>query len=243
MKILEKFVLILYSLLILIISTVICLIIFNIINMDNLKTCVDFILADTSLTIITLASAIVCILLSIRCLFFRKKKQIKKSTATDILLENDSGRLLISKNAIENAVKNIVNNKIELTDEIKVTVDIDPANNLSVYIAILISRNIKIRELTIDLQKDIKEDIKENFGLDVKQVNIKVDSNEKDVLKKEENNDKQKIKQKEIKQTKQLELNSTKNQVEVNTENTKAEITEKIEDEKNIIEIKNNEVN
>ena len=243
MKILEKFVLILYSFLVLIISTVICLIIFNIINIDNIKNCIDFILADTSLTIITLASAIVCILLSIRCLFFRKKKQIKKSTSTDILLENDSGRLLISKNAIENAVRNIVKDKIELTDEVKVTVDIDPANNLSVYIAILLCRNIKIRELTIDLQQKIKDEIKENFGLDVKQVNIKVDSNQKDVLKNIENN-KQKINQKDVSQNKQLESSSIKNKTEENIEDVK--IIEEIindENEKNIIEIKKDEVN
>ena len=183
MKILEKFVLILYSLLILVISICICLIIFNIINIEQIKFCIDYILNDTALTITVLGISIMCILLSIRCILFRKKKQIKKSTATDILLENESGRLLISKTAIENAVKNIVREDMNYSNDIKVTVDIDPANNLSIYIAIMLDRALNVRNLTLDLQLKIKNEIKNNFGLEVKQVNIKIDSNEKEIEK------------------------------------------------------------
>lgn len=239
MKILEKFVLILYSFLILIISAIICLLIFNVINIDNIKNCIDFVLADSALTIVVLASAIICILLSIRCLFFRKKKQIKKSNATDILLENESGKLLISKNAIENAVKNIIKDTIELTNDIKVTIDIDPANNVSVYICILLDRNIKVKDLTIGLQLKIKNEIKESFDLDVKQVNIKVDSSEKDVNKKDEKNEKIKIqntkKKEDVKQ-----LNEAVTIKKENTIDSEKEIKEELN---NIIEIKNDESN
>lgn len=191
MKILEKFVLILYSLLILVISVIICLIVFRVINIDQIQYCVDFVLKDGALTITTLAIAIICVLLSVRCLFFRKKKQIKKSTATDILLENDEGRLLISKTAIENAAKAIVRSSMEVSTDIKVTVDIDPANNISIYIVVMLDRALKVRDLTLDLQLKIKNEIKENFGLDVKQVNIKVDSNEKEIEKLEKNSKKE----------------------------------------------------
>ena len=155
MKILEKFVLILYSLLILVISVIICLIVFRVINIDQIQYCVDFVLKDGALTITTLAIAIICVLLSVRCLFFRKKKQIKKSTATDILLENDEGRLLISKTAIENAAKAIVRSSMEVSTDIKVTVDIDPANNISIYIVVMLDRALKVRDLTLDLQLKI----------------------------------------------------------------------------------------
>ena len=126
MKILEKFVLILYSFLILVISVVLCLVIFKIIDIETINNCIKYMLEDSTILITVLASSIVCILLSIRCLFFRKRKEIKKSDATDILLENESGRLLISKRAIENAVKNVVNNAVKDTKDCKVIVDIDP---------------------------------------------------------------------------------------------------------------------
>ena len=184
MKILEKFVLILYSFLILVISVVLCLVIFKIIDIETINNCIKYMLEDSPILITVLASSIVCILLSIRCLFFRKRKEIKKSDATDILLENESGRLLISKRAIENAVKNVVNNAVKDTKDCKVIVDIDPANYLSVYVSILLNNNLKIRDMTLDLQLKIKSQIKDDFDLDVKQVNIKIDSVEEKESKK-----------------------------------------------------------
>ena len=187
MKILEKFVLIIYSLLILIISSIICLLIFRVIDIENITKWIELVLTDVSVSIIVLGISIICILLSVKCLFFRSRKQIKKSNATDILLENDSGRLLISKNAIENTVKNIINDATSSNPETKVTIDIDPANNLSVYISILLGTDVKVRDFTIGLQMKIKNKIKENFDLEVKQVNIKIDDIERKEEKKEIN--------------------------------------------------------
>lgn len=187
MKILEKFVLIIYSLLILIISSIICLLIFRVIDIENITKWIELVLTDVSVTIIVLGISIICILLSVKCLFFRSRKQIKKSNATDILLENDSGRLLISKNAIENTVKNVINDATSSNPETKVTIDIDPANNLSVYISILLGTDVKVRDFTIGLQMKIKNKIKENFDLEVKQVNIKIDNIERKEEKKEIN--------------------------------------------------------
>ena len=181
MKILEKFALILFSLLTLIASVIICLIIFNIISIEQIEYCIDYVMGDMALTITVLSVSIFCILLSIRCLFYRRKKQIKKSTSDDVLLENAAGRLLISKNSIENAVNNIVKTSMSEGSDIKVTVDIDPANNISVYVSVVLDSTEKVKSATIDLQMKIKNKIKENFGIDIKQVNIKIDSEEKEL--------------------------------------------------------------
>lgn len=222
MKILEKFVLILYSLLMLLVSAIICLIIFKVITIDQIKYCIDFVQNDTALVITILSISVVCTLLSIRCLFFRKKKQIRKSTATDILLENEAGRLLISKNAIENAARNIVKESLHLNTDVKVTVDIDPANNISVYIAVLLDRALKVRDLTLDLQLRIKNEIKESFGLEVKQVNIKVDSDEKEIDKLDKANKKEEAKIEAAKKKEEYEieeaLKAAKNTIEVHND-------------------------
>lgn len=225
MKVLEKFVLILYSFFMLIISTIICLVAFKVITIDQIKYCIDFVESDVPTLIIVLASSVVCFLLSIRCLFFRKKKQIKKSTATDVLLENESGRLLISKNAIENAARNIVKESLKLDTEVKVTADIDPANNISVYIIVMLDRATKVRDLTLDLQLRVKNEIKESFDLDIKQVNIKVDSNEKEIEK--------------------LEKASKKSgeKIEAVKEHEKRELEAAIQEKENVIEITNNNEN
>jgi uncharacterized alkaline shock family protein YloU len=152
--------------------------------------------------------------LSIRCLFFRKKKQIKKSNTTEILLENESGRLLISKNAIENAAKNIVKESLHLNTDIKVTADIDPANNISIYIAVMLDRALNVRDLTLDLQLRIKNEIKNSFGLEVKQVNIKVDSDEKEIDKLEKANQKQEAKMEAAIKKEEARLEAAKKEAE-----------------------------
>lgn len=194
MKVIEKLVLILYSLLMLVISGVLCLVIFRVIDTSTISNWINYILDDSSLSIIALGVAVLFILLSVRCIFFRKKKKIKKSTETDILLENDSGRLLISKRAIENSVKNVINEAVKTNPEIKVTVDIDPASNISTYISIILDKSVKVREFSVGLQSKIKERIKEDFDLEVKQVNIKIDSAEKVEIKKEIKNEKEEVK-------------------------------------------------
>ncbi len=214
MKILEKFVLILYSFLMLIVSAIVCLILFKVISIDQIKECIEYVQKDTALVITIIAIAIVCILLSIRCLFFRKKKQIKKSNTTEILLENESGRLLISKNAIENAAKNIVKESLHLNTDIKVTADIDPANNISIYIAVMLDRALNVRDLTLDLQLRIKNEIKNSFGLEVKQVNIKVDSDEKEIDKLEKANQKQEAKMEAAIKKEEARLEAAKKEAE-----------------------------
>ena len=225
MKILEKFVLILYSFFMLIVSAIICLILFKVISIDQIKECIEYVQKDTALVITILAIAIVCILLSIRCLFFRKKKQIKKSNTTEILLENEAGRLLISKNAIENAAKKIVKESLHLNTEIKVTADIDPANNISIYIAVMLDRALNVRDLTLDLQLRIKNEIKNSFGLEVKQVNIKVDSDEKEIDKLEKANQKQEAKIEAAIKKEEAKLEAAKKEAE------------------NVIEVSNNDCN
>lgn len=217
MKLLEKFVLIIYSLCMLIISAIACLLVFRVVSIDNIGAWINFVLDDNSLSIIVLAIAVIFILLSIRCIFFRKRKQIKKSNETDILLENESGRLLISKRSIENCVKNVINEIINSSPEIKVTVDIDPASNLSIYIAIILDKSVRVRDFTVGLQSRIKEKIKESFDLEVKQVNIKIDSMEKVEIRKEN------IKIEERKEVlEDTENKEEKKLIEVNTGEDKA---------------------
>ena len=252
MKILEKFVLILYSFLMLIVSAIICLIVFKVITIDQIKYCIEYVQKDTALVITILAIAIICILLSIRCLFFRKKKQIKKSNTTEILLENESGRLLISKNAIENAAKNIVKESLRLETDIKVTADIDPANNISIYIAVMLDRALNVRDLTLYLQLRIKNEIKESFGLEVKQVNIKVDSDEKEIDKLEKANEKKEAKIEAAIKKEEAKLEAARkeaenvieigNNIEKNEEN-EIDVTNIINNTKENVDTDNNEIN
>ena len=122
--------------------------------------------------------------------------------------------MLISKNAIENAAKNIVKESLHLDTDVKVTADIDPANNISIYIAVMLDRALKVRDLTLDLQLKIKNEIKESFGLEVKQVNIKVDSDEKEIDKLEKANKKEEAKIEAAKKEEEAKLEAALKEAE-----------------------------
>ena len=173
MKVLEKIALILYSNIILILSIILCVIIFGWLDIglvgDIIKTVV---LGETSSKIV-LGVCIVFILLSIRCIFFdpTSKKQIKESQG--VLLENESGKLMISKETIENLVNSVAMD-FPSAQDITTRIQLDKDNNVKVYINLIISSDAIIKDLSANLQSKIKEKVKTATDLDVKEVNITV---------------------------------------------------------------------
>ena len=182
MKLLERVSLQIFSAIILLLGLILCLLLFGWIELGDIYYGLQWLISKPTATNTAIVVSIVLMLLSAKCIFFPSYKD-EEEKHEGVLLENESGRLLISKRAIENAVKNVVNNAVKDTKDCKVIVDIDPANYLSVYVSILLNNNLKIRDMTLDLQLKIKSQIKDDFDLDVKQVNIKIDSNEKEIEK------------------------------------------------------------
>ncbi|MEI3356478.1 MAG: hypothetical protein V8R81_05465 [Clostridia bacterium] len=110
MKILEKITLIIYSNIMLILSIVLCLLIFGWLDMALVGDfCYKMIVGDTSSKVL-LGLGVAFILLSIKCIFFdsTSKEQIKERQG--VLLENESGKLMISKETIENLVNSVALN-------------------------------------------------------------------------------------------------------------------------------------
>lgn len=173
MRILEKIALIIYSNIILILSVIACLVIFGWLDFEMMVSLTKDILTGVTSSNIVLAVSIVFILLSIKCIFFdsTSKKEIKDRQG--VLLENDNGRLMISKDTIENLV-NTVAKDFESAEEINTRVELDKENNLKVYVNLVVSQNAVIKELSSNLQTRIKEAIKKTSDLDVKEVNIKI---------------------------------------------------------------------
>ena len=104
---------------------------------------------------------------------------------TGILLENDDGRVLITRRTI----RSLVNSVIFRTDEIidaKIIVDINADNEVSVKLAIDVIQGVAIKNVTSKLQSDIKNMVKETTDITIKSVDIDVkeyidiDSNEDD---------------------------------------------------------------
>ncbi len=173
MKILEKITLIIYSYIMLILSIILCLLIFGWLDMDLVgNICYRIIVGETSSKIL-LGVSIAFILLSIKCIFFdsTSREQIKERQG--VLLENESGKLLISKETIENLVNSVALN-FQSAEDVTTRVELDKDNNVNVYVNLIISSDAIIKDLSANLQTKIKEKIKRATDLEVKEVNITV---------------------------------------------------------------------
>lgn len=173
MKILEKITLIIYSNLMLIISVLLCLLVFGWLDMNLVGNLVYNIIVGETSSRIVLGVSILFILLSIKCIFFdsTSKQQIKERQG--VLLENENGKLMISKDTIENLVSSVARD-YESAQEITTRVELDKDNNVKVYANLVVSNEAIIKELSANLQTAIKERVKKSTDLEVKEVNIKV---------------------------------------------------------------------
>ena len=173
MKILEKIALIIYSNIMLILSIIVCLLIFGWLDMSIAGDFVYKILVGETSSKIVLGLSIAFILLSIKCIFFdsSSKEQIKDRQG--VLLQNESGKLLISKETIENLVNSVALN-FPSAEDVTTRVESDEDNNVKVYVNLIINSDAIIKDLSSNLQNKIKEKIKKATDLEVKEVNITV---------------------------------------------------------------------
>lgn len=173
MKILEKITLIIYSNIMLILSIVLCLLIFGWLDMALVGDfCYKMIVGDTSSKVL-LGLGVAFILLSIKCIFFDSisKEQIKERQG--VLLENESGKLMISKETIENLVNSVALN-FQSAEQVSTRVELDSENNVKVFVNLTVTEDAVIKDLSANLQTRIKEKVKTATDLEVKEVNITV---------------------------------------------------------------------
>ena len=173
MKFLEKIALVIYSNIILILSIVLCLLIFGWLDMNLIGNIIYKVIVGDVSSKILLGISVVFILLSIKCIFFDSTSKGKTTEEQGVLLENENGKLMISKETLENLVNSVALN-FEGTEQVTTRVELDRENNVMVYVNLMVSSNVIIKELSANLQTKIKEKIKTATDLDVKEVNITV---------------------------------------------------------------------
>ena len=173
MKIIEKITLILYANIILILSIILCLLIFGWLDMETVGNIVEKGLTQDPASKIILAISIIFILLSIRCIFFDPTSKQELKDKQGVLLENENGKLMISKETIETLVDSVVKG-FENAQEISTKVELDKENNVKIYVNLTVNSNAVIKDLSANLQDRIKEKVKKSTDLEVKEVNISV---------------------------------------------------------------------
>lgn len=173
MKVIEKITLIIYSNLILIMAVITCLLVFGWLDIDIVQGLTKTLIISSTSSKIILGVSIVFILLSIRCIFFDPSSKQEIKDKQGILLANENGKLMISKETIENLVE-AVTKEYKAAKEVSSKVELDKDNNVNIFVNLVVGADTVIKDLSIDLQNKIKNKVKETTDLDVKEVNITV---------------------------------------------------------------------
>lgn len=172
MKALDKFNLVLFSIIILVISLLICFLQFGWIDINSAHNGTSFLVENSTAGNISLGLAILLILLSIKSIFFNSYSS--ESNGKDgILLENDNGKLLVSKDTIE-SLTNTVIKSFDSAETVMTKVELDEESHVKIYITLSVHPDAVIKDLSAKLQSNVKEAIKKSLDLDVTEVNIRV---------------------------------------------------------------------
>lgn len=174
MKILEQIALTVFSVLILALSLTLCLILFNWVDTSNVYLVMQYLKSTQTLTNVSLIVSIVLMLLAVKCIFFPAYAKEKEQKAEGILLENESGKLLISIETIENLVKGVVTG-FPNVKSVNCKVKLDKSvNNVVIDMNLIVANDTVIKELSANLQNKIKEVIKKTTEIEVKAVNVRI---------------------------------------------------------------------
>lgn len=181
MKFLDKLGLAIFSLITLILSILICLIAFGWIDVSIITVGITNAIASQNGMYITIGISVVLVLLSIKCLFFPsyERRSLKEDDEEGILLQNDNGKLLITKGTIKNLVNSTVDDfkNIEGSDA---EITLDQNNDVYVDLEINVQKETIIKDVSSKLQNRIKEAVKKATDLEIKEINIKVNDVERE---------------------------------------------------------------
>jgi len=175
MKIIERITLVLFSIIMLIISMTFCLLVFGWLDVEFIGQIIVAILNYSVLSNVLLCLSVIFILLAIKCIFFGSDSKQKNEYKNGILLENSDGKLLITRETIENLVSNVVKG-FDSAEDVTTRIEVDNENNLIIYVNLSVRENAVIKELSTNLQTKIKDTIKNTSDLEVREVNIKVNN-------------------------------------------------------------------
>lgn len=173
MKIIDKIGLIVFSNLMLILSVIMCLLVFGWLDVESVAIVLKLALNDAVTSNIILALSVIFIVVAIKCIFFTSEDKKINGIKDGILLKNDEGQLVISKTTLEELVNNVARG-FDSAQDVSSKITLDEEKNLKVYVTLSVKENAVIKELSTNLQNKIKTAIKKTSDLEVKEVNISI---------------------------------------------------------------------
>lgn len=171
MKFLDKINLIVFSVIILIISLITCVLISGWLELEVVFDVIKAVLSNKIGGPVSLGISIVLAILALKSIFFNSYSREKMSEG--ILMQNENGKLLVSKDTIENLSVAVIKNYDSIENS-NTRVEVDSENKISVFITLSVYSEAVIKDIAAKIQTDVKEEIKKSLDLEIKEVNIKI---------------------------------------------------------------------
>lgn len=173
MRFIDKAALTIFSVLVLIISVIACLTIFGWIDLTTMYVIAASALANNVICNIIIIINIIFILLAIKAIFFESGISKNENYNDGIMLENDDGKLIITKETLINMVDSVIKGFVSVkANQTKIILDKD--NNIAVIENVEVIQDAVLKELSNNMQIKIKEVIKKSLDLEVKNVDIRI---------------------------------------------------------------------
>ena len=154
MGILEKIALVIYSFIILAIAVISSMLVFGWLSLDAVEEAIMLVINGERSSIVLLAVNVIFILLSIKCIFFRKSDKKEKVEEQGILLQNENGKLIVSKDTIQKLVNTIIS-QFETVEGATSSITLNNENNLIINLNLTVGENVVIKELSVNVQEKI----------------------------------------------------------------------------------------
>lgn len=171
MKFLDKLVLKIFSIIILAVTIAIILVMTGIVSFEEIVNPIVSVLSGENSLKIIIGVLAVLMLLAIKGLFFTSKPE--SNGKEGIVLENTSGKLVISKESLENLIASVTK-EVPGADTVASKTILDRNKNLIVYVTAIVSKDVMLKDVSNELQRKIKDAMKRTADLEVKEVNIKI---------------------------------------------------------------------
>ena len=191
MRFLENLFIKIFSLIVLALSIIVILIGLDIVEISIFADIVKLLYSTEIKSKVTLILSAIFVLVSLKILLTRRGKP--KNSKEGIILENGSGKLIISKESLDNMIFN-ASKDVPGAENITSKTYLDLEQNLRVFVTVTVSSDVSIKDISTRLQSKIKSAIKQTADLDVSEVNVKI----KNIVNKKSKKNKENIIKNEI---------------------------------------------
>ena len=171
MTLLQKIISVTFASIVLIVSVVAMLTLVGVLSPDLCSNIMENVAAGEFWSKIFFALFAILAILAVKEIAFGEK--VSKEGREGLILENESGKLIISKESLDNLVSG-VGKEIDGVENISSRTFIDVEKNVVVEANVVVGRETALKNISAELQRRVKEALKQTADLDVKYVNIKI---------------------------------------------------------------------